>query len=67
MDKNRKDNPETTKILKSLKIMKWIRYFREILHWCVGARDVPIVYVIRENLTVPATAPALMAGQPHYI
>ena len=65
MDKKSRDEPETPKISKSLNIMKWSEDFRDILHRCIGVRDVPIVYVIREEAEVPAAAPALMAGQPH--
>jgi hypothetical protein len=65
MDKKAKDEPETPKISKSLNIMKWSEAFRDILHRCIGVRNVPIVYVIREDADVPADAPALMAGQPH--
>jgi hypothetical protein len=65
MDKKGKDEPETPKISKSLNIMKWSEAFRDILHRCIGVRNVPIVYVIREEAAVPAVVPALMAGQPH--
>jgi hypothetical protein len=65
MDKKSKDEPETPKISKSLNIMKWSEAFRDILHRCIGVRNVPIVYVIRENAAVPAVEPPLMAGQPH--
>ena len=64
MDKKSKDDPETLKISKSLNIMKWSEAFREILYRCIGVHDIPIVYVIRYNKDVTATAPALMAGQP---
>ena len=47
--------------------MKWSEFFRDILHRCICVRGVPIVCVIRENTDVPATAPALMDGQPHSI
>jgi hypothetical protein len=65
MDKKSKDEPETPKISKSLNIMKWSEAFRDILHRCIGVRNVPIVYVIREDAAVPAAVPTLMAGQPH--
>jgi hypothetical protein len=66
MDKKDKDEPDTPKISKSLNIMKWSESFRDILHRCIGVRNVPIVYVIRDEAAVPAAVPALMAGQPHY-
>ncbi len=65
MDKKSKDEPETPKISKSLNIMKWSKAFRDILHRCIGVRNVPIVYVIREDAAVPAAVPTLMAGQSH--
>jgi hypothetical protein len=67
MDKKGKDEPETPKISKSLNTMKWSKAFCNILHRCIGVRNVPIIYVIREDAAVPAAAPALMAGQPHSI
>jgi hypothetical protein len=54
MDKKSKDEPGTPKISKSLNIMKWSEAFRGILHRCIGVRNVPIVYVIRESAAVPA-------------
>jgi hypothetical protein len=65
MDKKSKDEPETPKISKSLNIMKWSEAFCDILHRCIGVRNVPIVYVIRESAAMPAAVPPLMAGQPH--
>jgi hypothetical protein len=65
MDKKGKDEPEMPKISESLNIMKWSEAFRNILHKCIGVRNLPIVYVIREEATVPADVPALMAGRPH--
>jgi hypothetical protein len=65
MDKKDRDEPDTPKISKSLNIMKWSEAFRDILHRCIGVRNVPIVYVIREIAVVPVAIPALMAGQPH--
>jgi hypothetical protein len=65
MDKNGKDERKTPKISKSLNIMKWSEAFRDTLHRCIGVRNVPIVYVVREEAAVPAAVPALMAGQPH--
>jgi hypothetical protein len=65
MDKKDKDEPDTPKISKRLNIMKWSESFRDILHRCIGVRNVPIVYVIRDEAAMPAAVPALMAGQPH--
>ena len=62
MDKKIKDDPETPKISKSLNIMKWRTYFRKNLHICIGVRNVPIFYVIRQDAATLATAPVLMAG-----
>jgi hypothetical protein len=65
MDKKGKDEPETPNISKSLNIMKRSEAFHNILHRCIGVHNIPIIYVIREEVAVPAAVPALMAGQPH--
>ena len=67
MNKKIKNEPKMLKISKSLNIMKWCEDFCEILHMCIGVRELPIKYVTRENSDVPDTAPALMSEKLHYI
>ena len=65
--RGRKDgeSPEVPKITKALPIIKWTQAFTDYLHRKIGARMIPLAYVIREDVAVPAVAPALVAGQPH--
>ena len=63
----RKDEvrPDTPMITKSLAILKWIPAFEDHLSRCIGVRDIPLSYVIRAEVDVPAAAPALATNQPH--
>jgi len=58
-------NPEVPKISKTLHIMKWTEAFSDFARRVVGTRTIPLSYVIRDEVTVPAAAPALMANQPY--
>jgi hypothetical protein len=64
MNKKSDDPPETPSI-SGTTVMKWNESFVDVLHRCIGARDVPLAHVIHEEATVPAAVPALMAGKPH--
>ena len=46
--KNRKDedDPDVPKITKALPIIKWTEAFQDFLHRVIGARMIPLVYVI---------------------
>jgi hypothetical protein len=59
------DLPEVPKITKALPVIKWTQAFANFLHRVIGICMIPLAYVIRDEVTVPAAAPALMAGQPH--
>lgn len=61
------DEPDTPRISKALPIMKWSEAFRDYLYSCVGFRQIPLLYVIRENETPANPAPALGHGLPHSI
>ena len=67
--KEKKDKlvPDTPKITKVLPIIKWTTVFPEFLTQVIGVRNIPLSYVIREDVQVPAPAPTLAAGQPHSI
>ena len=57
--------PDTPRISKALPVMKWAEAFRDIMHRCVGVRDIPLAYVIRE-IEIPPNAPTAIAnGMPH--
>ena len=65
MKENRRaDDPNTPIINKSLPIMKWTEAFRDHLHRCVGARMIPLAYVIKDNEAVPGPCPPLKTDQP---
>jgi hypothetical protein len=63
--KQKEDPPETPKISKALPVIKWTESFRDFLNRVVGVRTIPLCYVIRETVSVPAAAPALAQNQPH--
>ena len=64
-DKKEAAEPETPKITKTLTIMRWSEAFRDALYQCVGVRTIPLVYVIRDDPSVPPAVPALEQGYPH--
>jgi hypothetical protein len=61
------DEPETPKIAKGVNIMRWSESFKDYLRQCYGVRDIPLIYVTRDEEAVPALAPPLAAGQPHSV
>jgi hypothetical protein len=63
--KQKEESPETPKISKALPVIKWTEAFRDFLYRVVGVRTIPLCYVIRDTVHVPATAPALAQNQPH--
>ena len=44
--------------------MKKTEDFRDYLHRCVGARMIPLVYVIRDYEAVPGSSPPLKTDHP---
>ena len=65
MKENRKaDDPNTPTINKSLPIMKCTEAFHDHLHRCVGARMIPLAYVIQDDEAVPGPCPPLKTDQP---
>jgi len=65
--KGDEDDPDTPLITKALPIIKWCESFKDHLHRCVGVRYVPLAYVVRENVDVPAVCPSLSTGQPYSV
>ena len=57
--------PEVPTISKALPIIKWIEVFADHLYRCIGGRNIPLAYVIRENVVVPAVCPPLAVDQPY--
>jgi hypothetical protein len=64
-DRKAGDVPDVPKITKALPIIKWTEAFADFIHRIIGVRTIPLAYVIREDVVVPAVPPALMNGQPH--
>lgn len=61
------DDSELPKITKTVGIVKWIEAYESYALHKIGVRNAPLSYVIREDATVPAAAPAIATGQPHSI
>ena len=53
------------KITETLPIIKWTEAFQDFLNRVIGARMIPLAYVIRIDPQVPGIAPPLAANQPH--
>lgn len=64
---NRKtaDDPEVPKISKTLSVIKWTEAFTDFLHRHIGIRMIPLAYVTRDVILVPAAAPALAPNRSH--
>lgn len=59
------DEPDIPKITKTLGVMKWCEAFVDYVHRLVGARTIPLAYVIREDAVVPAVCQPIDPGHPH--
>ena len=59
------DDPDVPKITKALPIIKRTEAFQDFLHRVIGARMIPLAYVIRIGPQVPGLAPTLGPNQPH--
>ena len=56
--------PEVPKISKQLPVLKWSEAFIDYLNRAMGARTIPLAYVVRTEPVVPS-APALVADRPY--
>ena len=63
--KKDEDAPDVPKISKALPVIKWTEAFSDFLSRVVGVRTIPLSYVIRQNVEVPAATPPLANHQPH--
>ena len=59
------DDPDIPKISKSLPIMNWTEAFQDYLHRTIGVRTIPLAYITRETVDVPAIPPPQEANKPH--
>ena len=64
-EKKDEDDPDGPTITKALPIIKWTEAVQDFLHRVIGARMIPLAYVIRTNPQVPGIAPTLAPNQPH--
>ena len=51
------DDPDVPKTTKALPIIKWTEAFEDFLNRVIGARMIPLAYVIRIDPQVPGLAP----------
>ena len=59
------DDPDVPKITKALPIIKWTEAFQDFLNRVIGARMIPLAYVIQIDPQVPGNDLTLAANQPH--
>ena len=59
------ESPDVPKISKVLPVIKWTEAFQDFLNRKIGNRNIPLVYIIRNEPNPPAAVPPLAVGQPH--
>ena len=64
-DKKKEDKPDTPKLNKGTTVMKWSEAFKDHLHRIVGARCIPLAYVVRDNIERENPLPVQANGLPH--
>ena len=64
-DRKDEDDPDVPKITKALPIIKCTEAFQDFLNRVIGARMIPLAYVIQIDPQVPGLAPPLAANEPH--
>ena len=64
-DRKEDDEPEVPKITKNLSVIKWTEAFDDFLHRKIGVRTIPLAYVTRETVEVPAACPERAQNAPH--
>ena len=57
--------PDVPVISKALPIIKWIEAFHDHCYRCIGHRFIPLEYVIREHVLVPAVCPDRVQHQAY--
>lgn len=58
-----KEKGQPWKITRGLNIVKWSEAFHDFLYRVIGAGTIPLAYVVRAEVTVPAPAPPVAANQ----
>ena len=64
-EKKKEDEPKVPVITKGLLITKWTDTFNDFCWKVIGARNIPLSYVIRENALVDPNPPPLAAGKSY--
>ena len=64
-DRKKEDVADIPKITRALPVTKWTESFVDFLSRTIGTRTIPLVYVVRQDVAVPAGAPALALDQPY--
>ena len=63
--KKKETSQEVPKISKELPILKWFESMEDFLSQVVGIRTIPLSYVIRAIVDVPAAVPEQQPNKPH--
>lgn len=58
------DDPATP-TLTGTNVIKWSESMTDVLERCIGAQMVPLVYVIRKEVAVPAACPPIAPNKPN--
>ena len=61
--KNDRDSPEVHKISKFLYNIKWTKNFKEYAHIVIGFREIPLSYLILDEVTPSVVAAPLDKNQ----
>ena len=64
-NRSKDDKPEIPKLTKNTSVPKWYESLRIVLTRITGVRNIPLIYVLRDTVAVPAAAPPLLANQPY--
>jgi hypothetical protein len=63
-DSKKETQPDVPVISKTLPVIRWIDPFQDHCYRCIGQRNIPLAYVIRENVAVPVVCPDRAINQP---
>lgn len=64
-EKKKEDEPKVPIVSKGLPITKWTDTFNDFCWKVIGARNIPLAYVIRDRVEVEPNPPPLAAGKSY--
>jgi len=64
-DRKKEPAGDVPKISRTLGVVKWVSVFTDFCYTIIGVRDVPLVYVLRGMIIVPAPAPPRATDKPY--